>query len=544
MKKQENNEIRINQLGFYPAAVKSFVLIDSEAESFYISNRSGQKIFSGELTDRGQWAASAEKVKTGDFSALTEPGDYLLFTGGGGQGVGFRITDDLYRKPSIDALKTYYFQRSIDIEEKYAPGYARRGGHPDNHCLYHPSTGKTEGVLDSPGGWYDAGDYGKYIVNAAVSVGTMLALYEMCPDVYPDGSLNIPESGNGQSDLLDEMRFELDWMLSMQDADGGVFHKITALVHDDFVMPAEADAQRYVIGKSTAASLDFAAVMAQASRIWSESDPDFSTKALAAARKARQWSLDNPEQYFSNPPGCNTGPYDDTILDEEFFWASAELYASTGEEEYRRFIEDKLVSIQFRIGESWRQYVDNIGYYSLLSAPAVSMQDKEAVKAGLMKLADSLLSNIERIPYEVPVEDFFWGSNSDFLNAAVILAVAHNLTGEKKYLDGIIKTADYIFGKNATGSSFVTGYGFRSPEHPHHRLFINAERPFPGFVVGGPNPNREDRQDLENAGASYPSQLPAKAYIDHTASYASNEICINWNAPAVFVLAYLDKIFK
>lgn len=514
------NSIRINQLGFYPQSIKTFVAVKAKADSFLILNQRGEKVFTGPLKDKGYWAASGEEVKTGDFSSLCEPGLYSVVVDGCEPSLPFTIQSELYKEAARDVFNFFPFQRCQ---------------HGDHACLFHPDTGHKTGALNSPGGWYDAGDYGKYTLNGAFSAGLMLALHEILPHAY------------GQADsspLLEEIRFELDWIFTMQDKDGGVFHKITSLEHDDFVLPEKAVKDRFVIGKSTAAALTFAAVLAQASRIWADLDPNFAQEALNAAKRAWDWSVEHPSEYFKNPTGCNTGEYGDHDQKEEFFWAAAELYATTGDKKYREPLQDDLDKVSLRIGENWRQYTDNIGYYSLLASSQVPKEDKALVKSGLIRLADELLAKIEAVPYEIPVDDFQWGSNSDILDAAMIFALAHHYSGEKKYLDATVQTTDYLLGKNALSLSFVTGYGVKSPMNPHHRLFVDRKLPEPGFVVGGPNGNREDAQELRESGVYYPTCFPAKAYVDHVESYASNEICLNWNAPAVFVLGYLEEAFK
>jgi endoglucanase len=365
----------------------------------------------------------------------------------------------------------------------------------------------------------------------------------MMPGVYGDSSLNIPEAGNGINDLLDEIRYELDWVLTMQDDDGGVFHKLTPLQFDGVTMPHETRSRRYIIGKSTAASLDFAAMLAQASRIYQSLDSVFAERCLRAAQKAYAWALANPDRYFKNPPGVWTGEYGDRVLDEEFFWAAAELFCTTGGEEYYRAVKPALGKIQFRLTESWRNYVDNIGYYSLYLCDRLDRGDREILEEGILRLADELLEEARANPYGIPVSRFEWGSNSDVLNTAIVEIVAHDITEEPKYLDAAAMFTDYIFGRNATGYCFVSGYGTRSSGNFHHRLLMadtNRET-FPGYLAGGPNGYMQDRSSVESAGAAYPDTHEAKAYLDDPSSYASNEICINWNAPLVFVLAYLDR---
>jgi endoglucanase len=281
-----------------------------------------------------------------------------------------------------------------------------------------------------------------------------------------------------------------------------------------------------------------------AARIYEPFDKDFASACLVAAEAAWQWSVRNPEQYYAkNPEDVHTGAYNDTNLNEEFFWAAAELFITTQRSEYYENIQAKLGNITFRLEENWRNYNDNIGYYSLLdeSSP-LSEGQKKIVGDGVVRLAKELSEKHRNIPYQIPVDHFVWGSNSDVLDAAVIYANAYEQTGDKRFLDLSIETFDYLLGKNAVGYSFITGFGDRRPMNIHHRPSVadGIDAPYPGFVVGGPNFRLQDEVSLHQAGFSYASELPAKAYIDAVPSFASNEICINWNAPAVYMLAFFD----
>jgi len=541
---EKSDLIRINQVGYYQSLGKRFTVADREAESFMLIDEKGKIVFRGELSDEGLWEPSGESLRSGEFSRFIEEGRYYIHIPGIGNSYPFEISNDIYESAAVDALWTFYFMRvSMEMEEEYLGKFSRKAGHPDDTCYYHETTGRSGGFRPSPGGWYDAGDYGKYIVNASIATGTMLVLNEMLPDLYPDGTLNIPEKNNGKNDLLDEIKYEFDWVLTMQDDDGGVFHKLTALVHDGITMPHETLSKRYIIGKSTAASLDFAAMLAQASRLYQSYDAEFSAQCLDAATRAYAWSVKNPDQYFSNPPGMNTGAYGDRILDEEFFWAAAELFCTTGDSEYYDAIKSEFGNIQFRITESWRNYVDNLGYYSLYLSERLKKEDRQLLEKGIIRLADELHTTALENPYGIPVSRFEWGSNSDILNTTIVEIIAHHTTGDQKYLDAAAMFTDYIFGRNATGFSFVSGYGTNYSRNFHHRLLWadENEETFPGYVAGGPNGHMQDRGDVESAGVAYPDTHPAKSYIDHTSSYASNEIAINWNAPLVLVLAYLNQ---
>lgn len=537
--------IRLNQIGYFVRGPKKFVVTDLEASTFEIIDETANSAYQGTLEPKGNWDKSGENISLGIFTDLRSEGKYTITLDNGVTSYPFIIGHNIYDELKVATLKSFYLHRiSMPIEKQYAGIYHRSLGHEDLNLPFHPSTGKTSGTLDTPGGWYDAGDYGKYIVNAGITVGMMLSMYEKYPGAYPDGSMNFPESGNELPDILDELRYEIDWMLTMQDEDGGVFVKVTTLNFCGMVMPRDAPRDRFVIGKSAGASLNLAAVCAMAARIYEPFDADFAAVCQDAAFDAWQWSVTHPESFYArNPEDVATGAYADVGLDEEFFWAAAELFITTGEQEYFENIQLKLGDIAFRLEGNWRNYGDNIGYYSLLGKPSpLDEGQKKQVADGLVSLADELAEKHRSIPYQIPVDHFVWGSNSDMLDAALIFANAFEVTKDQKYMDLTIETFDYILGKNAVGYSFITGYGTKQPMNIHHRPSVadGIEAPYPGFVVGGPNFRLQDKGSLAQAGLVYPSDLPAKAFIDAVPSFASNEIAINWNAPCVYLLGFFD----
>jgi endoglucanase len=538
---QNQETIRLNQIGYYPQSVKQFLLIDSIGEAFQVINQAGQSVFEGQLTNNGTWDKSGEHVMMGDFSPLQQPGTYNILVDNHLESYPFEIKEDLYKDALNAAIKSYYFQRaSMPIEETFGGIHHRKAGHADTACSFHPSTGHKTGKLNTSGGWYDAGDYGKYVGNAALSTGQMLLLLEQFPDIIADNTLNIPESGNNIGDLYDELKYELDWLLTMQDNDGGVFFKITAKGFSDFVMPEDYDLERFVIGKGTASTLDFAAVMAQAARVYKKVNPDFSKQALVAAKKAWQWTMVNDNIPFTNPKGISTGEYGDDHFSDDFYWAAAELFISTQDQQYFDYLATLPEPYIHEQTNSWKFFVRNNGFHTLLeNSDLLDEGFKYQLTKHHVQLADSILTLISNNPYRIGADRFEWGSNSDVLNQAVILCMAHRLTGNEKYLFGAEQINDYILGKNATGYCFLTGFGSKKVMFPHHRPSgaDNITAPIPGFVVGGPNNDRQDASQIE-----YISTFPAKSYMDLTESYASNEVCINWNAPAIYVMGYLQQM--
>lgn len=217
--------VKLNLLGFLPASQKLAVVSDASAgqDGFTVVDAaSGKTVFEGRLGAPAVWDASGETVRIADFSALRTPGSYKLRVNGQPESKPFPVAADAYRALDAAAIKAYYYQRAgIAIEPRYAGTWARPLGHPDDHVLVHESAASKERpagtVIASPKGWYDAGDYNKYIVNSGISTYTLLAAYEHFPQFFDGLALNIPETGNGLPDLLNEALWNLDWMATMQD---------------------------------------------------------------------------------------------------------------------------------------------------------------------------------------------------------------------------------------------------------------------------------------------------------------------------------------
>lgn len=542
LSEQGVDAIRLNQIGYYPATVNDIVITARPSEqTLYLTEETGEAIIATfSISDSLSYELAGETIWPASFTAPTEEGNYRLFVPGVGYSHPFHIKvaalSDAFRG-SVKGL--YYLRVSTALEEKYAGRWHRPMGHPDTAVFYHPSTGITSGQQQSTKGWYDAGDYNKYVVNGAFSVGQLISLYEAVGDPAPDGSLNIPESNNAQSDYLDEIKYELDWLLTMQDVDGGLFHKLTAKSFEGMVMPHEANSPRYLVGKGTAGTLDYAAVAAQAARVYANYDTAYAAKLLAAAEAAWNWAEKYPAVPFTNPYDISTGEYGDGDFTDEWYWAAAELFLSTQNEDYRNFLAAHPLKVRFRAGESWTGFMGMLGAMSLLRHPEkVPANLYNPLKTSIIALADSLVTFSLSNDYGQPVTDFKWGSNSDVLNAAMVVATAHDLSPKPAYLRNVHSCIDYVLGKNALGVSFLTGFGDQTPQFIHHRQSAadDLEAPVPGLLSGGPNSRQQDE-----AYATYPPDVsPMKSWVDQTGSYASNEICLNWNAPLSYILGWLE----
>ena len=503
----------------------------------------------GETSPPATWAPAGREAAVADLGALPA-GRYRIEVEGLPASDPFDVRADAYAGLADAALKAFYFNRSgTALDVRHAGRWARAAGHTDDVVEVHASAATAArpagSVIAAPGGWYDAGDYNKYVVNSGITMYTLLAAWEDFPDFFRDRDLDIPESGDAVPDLLDEAWWNLRWMLAMQDpADGGVYHKLANLRFDAMVMPDQATDRRYVVQKSTAAALDFAAVMAQAARAYAPFErhfPGIPDRMRESAEHAWRWAQANPDVAYRQPDDVHTGAYDDASFADEFAWAAAELFLATGEADYLRAFERHA---QAPGVPSWAN-VGSLGWISLARHRDRLPDDatRARVAAAIDAVADRLAAQARDSSWAIAMQsgDFVWGSSAQVLNQAILLMQGHRLSGRREYLDAAQSQLDYVLGRNPLGVSFVTGVGLRTPRHIHHRpsQADGVADPVPGWLSGGPNPHQQDAGDCP---VPYSSALPALSWLDHHCSYASNEIAINWNAPLVYVAAGIQSL--
>ncbi len=541
--------ILINQVGYLPGSIKIALLRVRTDKFEVIDVKTGKTAFKGKPGPFRYWEFSGDSVCTADFSKLNKPGEYQLCLNDKSVcSYIFEIRQNIYNEIAKASLKAFYLNRSgMEIKSEFGGKWARAEGHPDTSVIVHASAAtkqRPEGTrISSPGGWYDAGDYNKYIVNSSITIYTLLLFYQMYPEYCKSFNDNIPESNNGISDVLNELLYNLRWMLTMQDPnDGGVYSKLTNKSFGGFMMPDKANDPRYVVLKTTAASLDLAATMAMASRVFAGCESSdlrsLGKNCLDAAEKAYKWAKANPEIYFRNPKDISTGEYGDYKIRDEFFWAGTELGLAKNDVS---MISKKEMESQVVIVPSW----DTLGMLGIISLSLSNNPQFSDLKADAQKILlgynDNLVKKSDVSPYKVSLDFFKWGSNSDVVNMALLKLVSYRITSDRKYLESVQGDIDYILGRNATGYSFVTGFGTKRPMNIHHRPSGSdgIADPYPGFLVGGPN------IIVPNDCAGYTrSKYPAKSYHDALCSYSTNEVAINWNAPLFFVLGSLDAINK
>lgn len=530
------DNIRIDQCG-YMTDTEKMAFTTQPTDSFYVCNEQDEIVFRGKASMPYFWAEANDTIQRLVFTELNTDGTYYIKTSEAQRSHSFQINKNPYTKICTDAVRAFYYNRTaMAIDSVHGLTWARPAGHPDDSVMVHKSAAneaRPEGtIISSPLGWYDAGDYNKYIVNSSITTYTVLLAAYLNEQMSKETNLNIPESNNNIADIIDEALYNLRWMLTMQDpSDGGVYHKLTTLAFEDFIMPHECKRQRYVVAKGTAATLDLAATAAMAYRTlptWGDELKPLADSCLDVAKKAYEWALKNPDVKFRNPEGVSTGEYGDFDLKDEWFWASAEMFLATGDKKY----EQQAAKYNQSYGVPSWGYVGILGHYSLALAGNESPINNIVAKDNIIAVADTLLKYESQSPVALSLIKYDWGSNSSVANEGMAKLIAQRLTGDVKYYNSALNDLHYILGRNGTGYSFVTGTGSKQSMHPHHRPSSadGIEMPVPGFLIGGPN--TVVRTDCDSTNRSI---YPASSYDDEECSYSTNEIAINWNAPLVFL---------
>lgn len=542
----ESSPIVFNQLGYLPNASKFFTLRAPSKKFTVRGLSSGAIVLQGKPGNVRDDAASGDHVQICDLSAIRKPGMYVLETDAA-KAAPFEIGNDVYRHALWLTMRGYYGQRcgcNVDLRDGYS--------HPACHfnAEFHSSSGRS-GPYKNHGGWHDAGDYGRYVVNSGISTGTLLWTWEMLNGAVGKLDLKIPESGGKIPDFLAEIRWNLDWMLNLQDSDGGVWHKQTSENFCGFIMPQDDHLVSYVIGtgsapyKNTCATADLAAVAAIAARCYGSYDDAYAKNCLEAARRAYAWASKNPAVIFQNPEGVRTGEYGDTDCRDEMLWAAAELWRTAGEEQYRKAFEAGISYL--RTGNDLAVKTPSWSDLSAFALWTYAMADRKgATKELLTQIRDSsvhaaetLVQNSRQNGYgnTLSLSDYVWGSNGVAGNQSLQLIVTDRLQKNDDFRHAAAENLHYLIGRNCFGLSWVTQLGSKAFQHPHHRPSAadNIAAPWPGLLSGGPNARPGDR-----VAASLPKRPPMQMYKDDQAAYSLNEIAINWNSPLVFLLASLN----
>lgn len=528
-----SSPINLNQIGYLPNATKVAVMNGDAiaAEASVIDCATGNEVFKGSVSTAVKNAATGREEARFDFSSVTAPGTYKIVSGSV-ESFEFKIGDKVYADAFKASLRMFYLQRcGTELTADLAGDFAHPACHTEKATIFG-----TKDKIDVSGGWHDAGDYGRYVVSGAKAAADLMLAYSLYPDAFDD-DLGIPESGNEIPDVLDEVKYELDWLFKMQNSEGGVYHKVTCANFPSFVMPEEETEELIVTPVSTTATADFAAVMAMASTVFAPFDMPYSQRCLDAATRASNY-LDKHQgiEGAKNPDGIVTGEYPDQNDADERLWAYAELFKATGDtvydDEFSSLMSGGSATCNTDLG--W-QGVGAYAGYAYLSADKNKGKFYDVVHASFMAGIADIEATASTDSYNCSLKEYPWGSNMTVANNGMLLLLFDKVENSNKGDAVAREQLNYLLGTNGTGYCFLTGFGTLSPKNPHHRPSQAKKAAVPGMLAGGPNQNLEDpyAQNVLTGTA------PALCYADSDQAFSLNEVTIYWNSPLVFLFAYV-----
>jgi len=519
----EDLRIRLNTVGYVPAAQKR-ASVAGPCDTFRVVSEPGRgEVFVGRAGPPIHNADTEESIVVADFSEVRTPGVYRLDVPGVGRSPPFRVGTAVYAVPFRTVMRGMYLWRcGCAVSATWGADYfTHTACHTADAFLDYVGGGHT--AKDFAGGWHDAGDYNKYVVNAGFSLGVLFQAWEHFGDKIGAIHLNIPESGNRTPDFLNELRWEVDWLLKMQAEDGSVYHKVSTTRFGGFVMPEGEKADRFVAPWSSAATADFVAVTAMAARCFKPYDSDFAARCLAAARRGHAFLLAHPQDHRADLTGFSTGPYQANDAGRRT-WAAAELWETTGESAWLKEFEGRTTAEGPKVDvvAGWGN-VRNLSVYTYVMSKRAGREPAlvDTLTSALVATADGIVKTRDAHGYARPLGTrYTWGCNGDVAQQVQTLHVASRLHANPAYDGAALDALNHLFGRNVYGRSFVTGLGDHPPMHPHDRR-SGADKvadPWPGYLVGGGWPKPTDWQDAQE-------------------NYRTNEIAINWNATLIYALA-------
>jgi hypothetical protein len=516
-----NHSIKVNQVGYFNWAPKYAYIgnyIGDAGEMplspavFQLKKSGTDEVVLNSIPDfRGSdLKLSGEMIFDCDFSSFYTPGKYYVYVPGIGRSYDFEISEKVLDTAYYTTARGLFYQRcGVAIKEPHADPKWTHGECHLNDGYSHSSWQKSilyngepiNQYIQMPKGWHDAGDYGKYATPGISALYYLLSIYQFYPEKFADGELNIPESGNGIPDILDEARHELVWLLNMQAADGGVYERVTTL-NWPTTMPDDDLGMRYISEKTTNTTGQFSAIMAMASRIFKPFLPNFANQCLNQSKLAMNFLLAHPEAapaggYDPGPAGMGGGDYPDPEGDQdERAWAAAELYKATGDLNYRDLFDTYWATHPPFWG--WNPFQHHQIPASMAYATTTFPVDENKVntiKQAVMNYAENTLSprlenNFYRSACRLDVVVFLgWGAYGQSSRYSWDLIMAYYLTGNEKYKKNALLSLDVQLGNNPQNMTYITGVGSKYPMDPLHHpsRHDGTPEPVPGIPIYGPS---------------------------------------------------------
>ena len=524
--------VRINHLGYLTYGQKRCTFPYNVGDAFDIINADTREtVYTGAVVYGVNDETTGENNYYGDFSAVTVPGSYYVLAQTGIVSPVFTISENPYDDLRSSLLRMISLQR---CGQALDASWAGNLAHSECHTT-EANAWQTQIYKDVSGGWHDAGDYGRYMKTGAKAASDLLWAYILNPSACSDYTAG-PDSGNGIPDVLDEARFELEWMLKMQSDYKGVYTKAVTPSFAEFVDPAEDIQPMILIDPETTSTATFAGTMATAALVYKDIDPAFAERCLSAAKTADEFLDDHPENVVVlNQDSVHAGAYLDETDQDARFYAKSALYAATGDKKYLKAARELYnKNPKNANGLSW-QTQGAYGKFILLATGTLRDDDREFYDNMMDSLegeANGLLSRVETNSYNSSLYDYGWGSNGTIAENGMILSMAYRMTGNTAYQQAAIEQVNYLLGKNCLNICFVSGFGNYYPHHVHSRIASARGVELHGALVGGSDMFREDPV-MEGMPWNTPA---AKFYSDTLESYSTNEITVYWNSAFIALL--------
>lgn len=530
---------KVNQIGYLPLDAKTLHVTTSDAAApgsavAIVDSNSGQTVWSGILSSSAidDTASTGEFVLSADFSALSTPGTYVA-TIGGMSSPSFPVATSAYNSLYRDALRTFYLIRCGVAIDDAETGIQHPACHTQDAILRDAGT-----ALDLTGGWHNAGDYGKWVHEAAISTSLLLWLAELNPGGVLQISAGTPESNDGIPDLLNEARWGLTWLLKMQQPDGSVLHKVDTQPNFAWGIPPQNDPYTRMAGfASTIDAADFTAVMLQAARVFQSVDASFAEQCAQAASSSWGWVQANPSVGETDPY------YTDSDPSQEVLWATGEMLRATHDPQVAAAWTT--ASQQLAPGGIAWPTPESLGYVAVSLDPAGDPSVVSAATQALQGYASSLVSLAASTGYGVvtQADGYYWESNEILLGEMAVLLFESAIADDDTSLQLALAQLGWLLGDNALNKSFVTGHGANAVVHPYHWTYHALNKLMPGWASGGPN-EYDSGVDTPLLDVIDEGTPPAECYVDEgdaLGSYASNEGEIVENAELVFVTGFFTS---
>jgi endoglucanase len=554
-KEKSYTPIKINKMGWRPDD-KKIAILNKDSEVFEIIDaKTGTSVFNGKpVLGMKNDPSSGDDVWYADFSSFKTPGSYQIALSDGTRSGTFKIAEDVYKPIWKDAMKAFYFQRcgtalTKDFGNKYTRPYCHKGDKNAEFAMRNDGI-KPEGTMDVSGGWHDAGDDNKYTHPLYITLWYLVNAYLIAPEKFKDNLVNIPESGNGISDLVDEILWETKWLEKMQVKSGNekglVYNKVGEIRKEpnaDYLQT-----KRYIFEPTSSDTIVFSATMAMVSYMLEKTQTDENSKILAQRYKkaaisaydawvkvtengARQY----PEGGFKNPPGWDgstamgLNPGDEKKM---ALTAAVELYRLTKDSKYHDIVKSKIDEYitLFKSRDRLWGADEFLAFYNYSALPDEMRDPKvmEKMKSTLREFKKDIMKYVSENAYKVPFGapgHFCWGSNSHLVKNAINFYFLYMWDQKEEDWLQVQRAMNYILGLNAVDKMMFTG---RGKAVMYHKYWNKPGQQPPGYMVGGVN---------QWDGNDYISKYPQKCYEDSNTNWSLTEGGIYYQAAAVFILS-------